>query len=114
MDYPQYFYDYDMEDMALFVKYDLGELGYDDVYYTNIRSANPGLNEVLICIRTGWDDWGNPDYHFMKYAFDEIEEEWAWFHKPGSMAILKYLSEPSNNIPAILTLAESRAIILAQ
>ncbi len=73
-----------IEDMANVVKKDLETIGFGNISITTYIPSL-GENERLICIRKG-----SRDYHFMKYD----KEENAWFHKPGTSAILKYKYTP--------------------
>ncbi len=72
---------------------DLEALGYTNVVTSStIPSIN--TNQALICIRTGifFEEPLIYDYHLMRYDISTN----AWYHKPGSSAILKYKFIPSN------------------
>lgn len=74
--------------IAEIVKDDLFTLQHNRIYYaTEIDTSNLCTNEQIICFRKG-----QYDYHFMKYGAGD------WYHKPGSSAILKYLSTPTNSV----------------
>jgi len=79
--------------MAGLVKDDLEALGFSDVKVSdtlpNVQNLQPWQNLICIRVTTLSLLW---DYHFMRY--DQASE--AWYHKPGTSAILKYNSTPSN------------------
>jgi len=86
----------DIYDIAMIVKEDLEELGFCNVNATSDQPELPIVlkpNEKLICVRKG-----STDFHFMKYDYGynyyADEWAWAWYHKPGGTAILKYNYQP--------------------
>ncbi len=67
---------------------DLVAMGYSNI---SLSSSIPTINssQELICVRMKYD----ADYHFMRYDIDTN----AWYHKPGTTAVLKYNYVPSND-----------------
>ena len=72
---------------AEIVKQDLAAMGYSNILITE---TIPDVNDSqqLICLRGD-----TASYHFMRY---DIETD-AWYHKPGTSAVLKYNYIPSND-----------------
>ena len=73
---------------------DLLAIGYTNIEASYNVMPTIGENQELICLRMGYflnsdGSLGVPDYHFMKYDYNTQ----AWYHKPGTSAILKYVSE---------------------
>jgi len=94
---PGYFsggiYDYSLSlsNMALLVKNDLfAEFGSCVRLMTTVQPISILSGESMICFRTGPED-----YHFMRYFQGNPG---AWYHKPGTTAILKYNYTPSNSL----------------
>lgn len=79
---------YSIDRLAEIVRADLVTMGYSNV---SISSTVPTINSTqeLICVRMKYD----VDYHFMKYDADTN----AWYHKPGTTAVLKYNYIPTND-----------------
>lgn len=77
-----------IDKLAAIVRSDLLAMGYSNV---TLSSSIPTINssQELICVRMNT----GVDYHFMRY---DIETN-AWYHKPGTTAILKYNYIPSNS-----------------
>ena len=77
--------------LAKLVKDDLEVMGYWGVELLD-EIPNIDSTQELICIRktTGSSE---VDFHFMRY---DLKTD-AWYHKPGSSAILKYDFVPSND-----------------
>lgn len=73
--------------LADYVKMDLEAIGYQHI---EISTEIPEITseQELICLRTG-----DNDYHFMRYDYETD----AWYHKPGTNAVLKYKGVPSND-----------------
>lgn len=76
-----------IDELAAVVQADLEAMGYSDI---TLSETIPAVNSShqLICVRMSYSD-----YHFMYY---DIETN-AWYHKPGSTAVLKYNLVPSNS-----------------
>ncbi len=74
--------------VANVIRNDLIEMGYSNITFS---SSIPTItsSQELICVRVG-----DEDYHFMRYD----SETNAWYHKPGSYAVLKYNYVPSNDL----------------
>ena len=73
--------------MVSVVLADFEELGYYGITASTICPVvTPSAK--LICMRQG-----SAGYHFMRYD----QETDAWYHKPGTTAILKYKYTPTND-----------------
>lgn len=83
----EYYMGMSVYNLANIIKPDLEAMGMSNV---NIFDYIPSLedNQELICVRVG-----SQDYHFMRYD----KQTDAWYHKPGSTAVLKYKYIPSND-----------------
>lgn len=84
---------YDTDIIKNKVRQDLEITGHTNILFYDGFDIIPKLNEnqELICFRVGVSG-----YHFMKYDSNTN----AWYHKPGSFAILKYTANqgiPSND-----------------
>ena len=101
----QYYGTYQSDNMDLFrcctIK-DLIAMGYTNIEVSYNIMPTINENQELICLRMGYyycleedengkdkEIIGTPDYHFMRYDYYTQ----AWYHKPGTSAILKYVSE---------------------
>lgn len=84
-----------VEYIANLVKDDLVKIGYAESTI-NVSTTLPSVSvgQQLVCVRTTLVsnplDW---DYHFMRY---DLETD-AWYHKPGTTAVLKYKYTPDNS-----------------
>ena len=76
---------------------DLNAMGYTNIEVSYNVMPTISENKELICLRMGYKYiiqenekifLGN-DYHFMRYDYYTQ----AWYHKPGTSAILKYVNE---------------------
>ena len=76
--------------LADLVRDDLDAMGYESISSSPIMPTIDDTKE-LICVRRA----SSYDYHFMRY---DLETN-AWYHKPGSTAILKYNYTPSGDTP---------------
>lgn len=76
-----------IDDLAAVVQADLEAMGYSNISLSETIPTIDSSNQ-LICVRMSY-----ADYHFMYY---DIETN-AWYHKPGSTAVLKYNLVPSNS-----------------
>ena len=79
---------YTINQLAEIIRADLIAMGYSDI---SLSSTMPSINssKELICVRMKYD----ADYHFMRY---DLETN-AWYHKPGTTAVLKYNYVPTND-----------------
>ncbi len=75
--------------LAEIIRADLVAMGFSNI---SLSSSIPTINSTqeLICVRMKYD----VDYHFMRYDLDTN----AWYHKPGTTAVLKYNYSPNNNM----------------
>ena len=78
---------YAIDQLANIIRADLVAMGYSNV---SLSDTIPAINssQELICVRMKYE----ADYHFMRYDNDTN----AWYHKPGTTAVLKYNYVPSN------------------
>ncbi len=81
-----------VHELSGLISSDLHALGFTDI---SISYSIPTVNssQELICVRMNDPDDGNYTYHFMRY---DLETD-AWYHKPGTSAVLKFNTVPSSD-----------------